>query len=99
MSGECLHTFDDGTQCPHVGWCPIHGDVDRYEPPATPMGLMTSETLAKSDEGWECGYRAAIADLQAGYVYGDMPDWRADGVEWLSGRLTERRNGSSGADA
>jgi len=38
---------------------------------------------------FERGVRWAMNELQAGYTYGDMPDWRQDGVDWLTKSLTE----------
>ena len=39
--------------------------------------------------GFEAGVRQAIEWLRADYAYGEGPDWREHGCEWIADRLAE----------
>jgi hypothetical protein len=56
VSGQkrCLRLLTDGSQCIYLDWCPIHGDVDHYEAPTMPEGIMTTEMLERygRSEDW-----------------------------------------------
>jgi hypothetical protein len=40
---------------------------------------------------FEAGVRQAITWLRADYPYGDGPQWREDGCEWIADRLADWR--------
>lgn len=41
------------------------------------------------DVGFEAGVRQAIEWLRADYPYGEGPEWREHGCEWIADRLAE----------
>ena len=50
---------------------------------------MSERLTVENDAIWEAGVRQAIEWLQAGYPYGDMPEWRQSGVDWIADRLSD----------
>lgn len=43
----------------------------------------------RASKAWEEGVRQAITWLRADYPYGEGPDWREHGCEWIADRLAE----------
>lgn len=76
----------------HVTDCGYDDNDERCGCYDLPSRLRKIVDAARADE-FESGVRRAIEWLRADYPFGEGPEWRESGAEWIAERLAEWRHG------